>query len=115
MDVRRERTTPKTREEEEQEQEKEKEKEEQAPSKKARTVTRTLGSNNSTRIRQWEVANCEPTYRGSMSHSAIQWERCLVLSDMTKRVCSWDVMIESDGSQVDNVPREFIREIHYTW
>ena len=102
-------------EEEEDEQEQEKEKEEQAPSKKARTVTRTLGSNNSTRIRQWEVANCEPTYRGSMSHSAIQWERCLVLSDMTKRVCSWDVMIESDGSQVDNVPREFIREIHYTW
>ena len=99
-------------EEEAEEEGKDKEKEKETPSKKARTITRTSKSNNSTRIRRWEVANCEPTYRGSMSHSSIQWERCLVLSDMTKRVCSWDVMIESDGSQVNNVPREFIREIH---
>ena len=44
-------------------------------------------------VQQWEVANCAPTYRGSMSNPSIEWELCTVLSDMNKRVISWDLEI----------------------
>ena len=60
---------------------------------------------------QWEVANCAPTYRGSMSDPSIEWELCSVLSDMNKRVISWDLEIKSDKSKCFNVPRQFIREV----
>ena len=60
---------------------------------------------------QWEVANCAPTYRGSMSDPSIEWELCSVLSDMNKRVISWDLEIKSDKTKCFNVPRQFIREV----
>ena len=59
----------------------------------------------------WEVANCSPTYRGSMSDPSIEWERCKVLSDMSKRPTSWDVEIVSDGARCNNVNRRYIREV----
>jgi len=45
-----------------------------------------------------------------MSDPSIEWEPCSVLSDMNKRVISWDLQINSDKSKCFNVPRQFIRE-----
>jgi len=45
-----------------------------------------------------------------MSNPSIEWELCTVLSDMNKRVISWDLEIKSDQSKCFNVPRQFIRE-----
>jgi hypothetical protein len=58
----------------------------------------------------WEVADCIPTYRGPMNDSSINWEKCIVVSNMTKRITSWDLQIISDGQRINNVPRQFIRQ-----
>ena len=60
----------------------------------------------------WEVANCSPTYRGSMDDPSILWEKCIVLSDMSRSVAvvKVDVQITSDGTQCNNIPVKFLRQ-----
>ena len=62
----------------------------------------------------WEVADCIPTYRGPMNSSSINWEKCIVVSNMTKRITSWDLQIISDGQRISNIPRQFIRQSETT-